>query len=1531
MHFKNFFILVLFLLISFTTIGQTAITPQGSGTSADPYLMSSLGNLYWLASENAKGNKFSQNKYFLQTNNIDASDTRNWTHTWIPIGGKNSVTPSDTSDETNQNSNYSFYGTYNGGGYAVDGLVFVNNLSLNSLQGFFGLAGSGSVIINLNITNISITTNSEKTGGLVGYLYRGTIYNCSTTGIINSTNQTVGGLVGQIGGSTTKNSSSSCTVTGLGSVAGLAGINQGTIIDCFSTGNVTGNTNSGTGGLMGQASTGAYYRSYSNNPISTTQNPSSPGGFAGIIRASTANNSFCYWNSDNESDGYNSTAGNFTFTPIGLTTSQLKDISNFDSSWDFVQTWAFGSDGFPTLVNLPNTWLGVDTNWTNTANWSFGVLPSSNFPNAKEFVVIPAGLSNYPSLTGDVTAYSVIIDTGASLTTNSNTLTNTFLFNKNLETNTDSTAPTISSVTANWGDFLTEVEDDVNGTVTVVTSGAEDGQMVTLTLNSLNYTASVSSNSASITVSAAGLQALSNNTDYTLTTNVSDLAGNSAITFTSTTFKALNNPSTNNALAFDGTNDYVAATINLPTGDFTYSAWVKFNTVSRKESIFSVGGDNELIIIKNTDGKLAVWIGGSERIVESSATDTDWHHIALTRSGVNATLYRDGVSVGSSTSVGSGPLSLGSCDLLIASDSDDGCIGSLDDYLDGQIDELRIWNDVRTVSEISTNMISELTGNESNLVGYYKFNEPDTNTVASNFASATGASYDGLLTNMAGTEWTTSTAFASAIETFTNSSGDGQWDTASNWDSGSVPSSSTNVTISSGQTIEAGSNGFNSIRLDGAQNNYLQINNSSGTFQETGDFTFEMWVKINAWDPSGSFGYKASFLGYSQHNFWLSINNSGKPQFRMGCGDLTFNYSATSNTNNWEGNWKHMAIVRDGTTLKFFVDGVEEASKSCSGGTFMNSSTIKIGKNDGWPADLDAWISKIRYVKGSALYSSNFTPPTSLSNVSGTHLLLNVDSQTNAFVDSSDNNHTVSTFGSIDPYFVQANGPSGSGNSTAALANNLTIDSGGSLTVAANSDLTLSGNFTNNGTVTLNSESDEFSSIIVGGSSTGNILYNRYVNTVGTGEWDLIGSPVDGLSISNFVTTNSSVLATNGSAYAVGYHDNSDDSWTNYTTSTVGGAGNFDIARGYQMATSSGATMAFTGSIATIDQTQSIINNNGNGNGGRRWNLIANPFASYLNANSNADATNNFLTVNTAAIDDNFEAIYGWKADGTGYEIYNNTSTATHIAPGQGFFVAAAGSGADQTISFTKAMQTVTGGDDFVTARSSTSYELVLDMHSDNVKVDDTKFYFKEGLTLGLDPGYDAGAFNQSSGFGSRLVEQDNGIGMGINAMSLDAISNAIVPLVINQQANSTLKIEIANSTIPENINVYLEDTVENTFTLLTNGGFELLAQTPLSGVGRFFLHYTSSTLSTDTVSSNSLLTAYKGKGNAYISVEGLQQFSEPANLTLYNVLGMKVLSREIQNPSQKEMLSTVGMKTGVYILKVQAENIVFTKKLVIE
>ena len=500
------------------------------------------------------------------------------------------------------------------------------------------------------------------------------------------------------------------------------------------------------------------------------------------------------------------------------------------------------------------------------------------------------------------------------------------------------------------------------------------------------------------------------------------------------------------------------------------------------------------------------------------------------------------------------------------------------------------------------------------------------------------------------------------------------------------------------------------------------------------------------------------------------------------------------------------------------------------------------------------------------------------------------------------------------------------GNSTAALANNLTIDSGGSLTIAANSDLTISGDFTNNGTVTLNSDADEFASIIVQGSSTGDIVYNRYVNTVGSAEWDLIGAPTDGLSISSFVTTNSTPLATSGSIYAVGEYDNSDNSWTNYTSSTVGAAGNFDIGRGYQMATSSGATMTFTGTVATTDQTQSIINNAGNG--GRRWNLVANPYPSYLNANTNAHASNNFLSVNSGVIDSNYSAIYGYDADGSGYTIYNNTNAATYIAPGQAFFVAAASSSA-ANLSFTEAMQTTTGGDDFIAGRlANTSSELYLKLYEGQNLVGDTKFYFDNNLSLGLDPGYDAGAYNQSSALASRLAEDDQGVNMGINAMGIDSFEQTTIPLVINREAGTTFRISMEDSTIPESVEVVLEDTETQTFTNLRTEDFTLNPQNDLSGMGRFYLRLGNTSLGGSDLE-ESYISIYNPMDKDYITIEGLAN-TQNANVRLYNIIGQEILSKTLQTGQSTQNISTAGLTTGIYVIKLQVDSTLISKKIVL-
>jgi len=509
---------------------------------------------------------------------------------------------------------------------------------------------------------------------------------------------------------------------------------------------------------------------------------------------------------------------------------------------------------------------------------------------------------------------------------------------------------------------------------------------------------------------------------------------------------------------------------------------------------------------------------------------------------------------------------------------------------------------------------------------------------------------------------------------------------------------------------------------------------------------------------------------------------------------------------------------------------------------------------------------------------------------------------------------------------------------TGAASKNITVNNSATLTINKGYDLTVAGNFTNRGTVTLNSDSNEFSSIIVQGTSSGNITYNRYVNSLsgGTG-WDLIGSPVNGLQISSFVSDNtsgSSPLATgNGSGagatgeYAIGTYDSSNNTWTNFTASTVGST-QFTPGKGYQMATDSGATLAFTGAVDT-DATETISIESFTDGSGSRWNLISNPYPSYITIGPST-TTDTFLEVNDDVIDDTYIGVYGYDADnsnGSNYTIYNNTTTGK-MAPGQGFFVAARSTTA-ANITFKEEMQTVSGSDDFISGDIAENSEVELRVYNDDVVIGNTKLFFGNDLTLGLDPGWDAGSYSQSASIMTRLIEEDQGHGLAINAMGLDAMENAVIPLVINQPAGQEFRINLHTATIPDP-NVYLEDAEEGTFTNLYEEDFVLTPTSNLSEVGRFFIHMTADTMSNEDVST-SMLNAYKQVNANYITIEGLATQSDNINVILYNILGTKVLDTSLSNNVNTQTISTLGMASGIYVIELESGNDRLTKKLIIQ
>ena len=103
------------------------------------------------------------------------------------------------------------------------------------------------------------------------------------------------------------------------------------------------------------------------------------------------------------------------------------------------------------------------------------------------------------------------------------------------------------------------------------------------------------------------------------------------------------------------------------------------------------------------------------------------------------------------------------------------------------------------------------------------------------------------------------------------------------------------------------------------------------------------------------------------------------------------------------GIWTHLAAVRTGSTLSFYVNGILNASTTISSAIFTSSLPFYIGTNG---EGTSAWcfggsLSNVRIVKGTGVYNSAFTPPTvPLTAIAGTVLLT---CQSNRFIDNSSN------------------------------------------------------------------------------------------------------------------------------------------------------------------------------------------------------------------------------------------------------------------------------------------------------------------------------------------------------------------------------------------------------------------------------------------------------------------------------------------------------------------------------------------------
>jgi Concanavalin A-like lectin/glucanases superfamily len=180
-----------------------------------------------------------------------------------------------------------------------------------------------------------------------------------------------------------------------------------------------------------------------------------------------------------------------------------------------------------------------------------------------------------------------------------------------------------------------------------------------------------------------------------------------------------------------------------------------------------------------------------------------------------------------------------------------------------------------------------------------------------------------------------------------------------------------------------------SIVFSAANNSYIDYAGSADWAVGTDDYTIEWWQwmtdnshpnariwSLNIW-PHASFAVsiETSFL------FWYNGTNSY--------------YNTGISRSILLNNWHHIAICRVSGNTKFFLDGIQQGADFTTAYNITDTSSIfSIGNETSHDAAFDGYVTDFHWVKGTALYTGNFTlpvlPPT--VGVDSKLLLLTTDS-----------------------------------------------------------------------------------------------------------------------------------------------------------------------------------------------------------------------------------------------------------------------------------------------------------------------------------------------------------------------------------------------------------------------------------------------------------------------------------------------------------------------------------------------------------
>lgn len=490
--------------------------------------------------------------------------------------------------------------------------------------------------------------------------------------------------------------------------------------------------------------------------------------------------------------------------------------------------------------------------------------------------------------------------------------------------------------------------------------------------------------------------------------------------------------------------------------------------------------------------------------------------------------------------------------------------------------------------------------------------------------------------------------------------------------------------------------------------------------------------------------------------------------------------------------------------------------------------------------------------------------------------------------------------------------------------NDLTLNSGAVLTIDNNGILNVNGDVSNNGSIALTSNlsTDNSSVFIVEGTASGQVTFQQ--NGLLANEWNVITAPVSGQSIKDFAENAANDIRVNTTVtpnrYAIAYYDDSNadgSKWVYYTTDDLSsGTIEFEVGKGYAISRATDGGISFTGTIETTNVTESVVES--------EWNAVGNPFTAYLPINDLSGE--NFIASNSSKFDPSFVAVYTWDTTQNKYAATSLLDAESKIAPGQGFFIRTNSGVTDVNFTASQRGLAVSGGGSMRGTSQKSNMSFKLEATSNDITVS-TKVLFLNTATKGLDAGYDIGNFGGASfDLFTKLVDGSTDENYTIQSVPSDSYNDLAIPLGLVAQKDSNVTFSLNGNQLPADTKIYLEDKANGTMNDITEDSYTATITELDNETGRFYLHTSSKTLSTEdpTLETNTV-NIFKS-GTKQITISGL---TTNATVKVYSILGKEVANTEITNNNTQ--LDFNNLSSGVYIVKLQSQNTEISKKVVLE